>query len=227
MTNSLTAVKQHFAAHESKWLAVIITFFAILYSIVSIVPHYNFQTTAWDLGIYNQAVYQYAHFTIAPNTIYEVPILLGNHFAILMLIVSPFYWLFGSYTLLIFQIIAILLGGLGVYLFIKLKTQDILLAFGGLLIFYFFYGNYSALAYDYHNNVVGIMFLPWILYALEKKKITYYYILLGFLLLAKENLSLIALFLGLSLAKNSAACEPTRPAPPVTSTLIFYPPLFQ
>lgn len=134
---------------------------------------------------------------MAPNTILEKYIL-GDHVELILILFAPLYWLFGSYTLLIIQIIMILFGGLGVYSYLKLKTKDKLTSACGMAIFFLSYGILSALAYDYHNNTVGIMFLPWMLYFFEKRQLKYYYLFLLLFLTSKEDLALIAIFLGIS-----------------------------
>lgn len=181
---------------ENKAFVAISAFFLVLYSLLSLIHHFNFRTTSWDLGIFNQALYQYAHLKFAPNTVMNMPNMLADHFELTMILVSPFYYIFGSYTLLVFQIIMVIFGGTGVYSYLIEKTKDKLLSLGGATIFYCFYGVFAAIMYDYHNNTIGIMFLPWILLALLRKKLGIYYLLLFLMIFSKENLALIAFFLG-------------------------------
>lgn len=175
------------------------TFFLVIYGLFSLVNHYNFNTSAYDLGIFNQALYHYSHFKIGPNTLRGVPILLADHFELILFLLSPLYWIFGSYALLIVQILAIHFGALGVYLLLRQLTKDQWLTLGGVTLFYLFYGVFDALSYDYHNNVVGIMFLPWLFYMFELRKFKGYYLFLALLLISKENMALIGAFLGLSI----------------------------
>ncbi|MBD3299891.1 MAG: DUF2079 domain-containing protein [Candidatus Moranbacteria bacterium] len=182
---------------KNKGLWLIVLFFLIIYSAFSLVNHYNFRTNAYDLGIFNQALYQYSHFESGPNTVRGVSNLLGDHFEPILILFSPFYYFFGSYTLLIVQVFLIILGGIGVFYLLELKDCGKFLAYGGVLIFFLFFGIYDALSFDYHNNVSGIMLLPWLLYFFYKRQFKLYFGLLFLFLLFKENLSLIAFFLGL------------------------------
>lgn len=179
-------------------LTIVVIFF-VLYSLVSLVPHYNFRTTAWDLGIFNQAIYHYSHFKLGPNTICGSSILLGDHFELILFLFSPLYWIFGSYTLLLIQIFAILFGGIGVFLFLKEKTKDKILSIAGLVLFYLFFGIFNSLAFAYHNNVIGIMFLPWMLYFLKKENIGLYYLFFCLSLICREDIALITGFLGFAI----------------------------
>jgi uncharacterized membrane protein len=170
---------------------------AVFYSLISIIPHINSQTNAFDLGIFNQAMQKYANFSFGPNTIREVPTLLADHFELLLFIFSPLYHLFGSYTLLIIQIIFALFGGLGCYLLIQKETNNKFLAISSLIIFSIFFGLITAIAFDYHNNVIGAMFIPWLFYAIKLRKIKLYYLILALLLFSKETMPLIAIFFGI------------------------------
>ncbi|OGJ42416.1 hypothetical protein A3B60_03175 [Candidatus Peregrinibacteria bacterium RIFCSPLOWO2_01_FULL_39_12] len=170
---------------------------AIFYSLISVIPHINFQTNAFDLGIFNQAIQKYANFSFGPNTIREVPTLIADHFELLLFIFSPLYHLFGSYTLLIIQIIFALFGGLGCYLLIHKETKNKFLAVSSLIIFLIFFGLITALAFDYHNNTIGAMFIPWLFYTIKLRKIKLYYLILALFLFSKETMPLIAIFFGI------------------------------
>ncbi|MEK7547679.1 MAG: DUF2079 domain-containing protein [Patescibacteria group bacterium] len=170
---------------------------AIFYGLLSIIPHINFQTNAFDLGIFNQAIQKYASFSFGPNTIREVDTLLADHFELLLFIFSPLYHLFGSYTLLIIQILFSLFGAFGCYLLIHKETTNKFLATSSLIIFLIFFGLITAIAFDYHNNVIGAMFIPWLFYTLKLRKIKLYYLILTLLLFSKETMPLIAIFFGI------------------------------
>jgi len=173
--------------------------FLVVYCLLSIVPHYNFHSNAFDLGIFNQTLYDYAHFNLGPNTIRGVPTLLADHFEPILFLFAPFYWIFGSYTLLIIQILSIILGGLGVYLLLKRETKNFFLILGGVSLFYLSFGIFQALAFDYHNNVVATMLVPWLLYFISNRNFRAYYIVLILFLICKENMALMSVFLGLSI----------------------------
>lgn len=185
---------------KKKYLLIsVFIFFAAFYAFISLGRHYSYRSTAFDLGIYNQALYRYAHFTTGPNTILRMDNLLGDHFEVLMLLLSPFYWIFGSYTLLVVQLTAILIGGYGIYLLAKDTTGDDWLSLGTTVIFFLSFGLFGAMVFDYHNNVIGAMFLPWMLLAIRQKKWKRFYLMFLFFLLAKETLALLGIFLGLSI----------------------------
>jgi uncharacterized membrane protein len=155
-------------------LLIVITSFALLYCSISLVNHYNFRTYALDLGMFNQALYAYskgrtALFTLDPNG--PITHFLATHFSPITILYTPFYYVFGSYTLLLLQVASVLLGGLGMYKAALLLTKNkVKASFIVLLQFFLSWGVFSAIAYDFHNNVVGAMMVPWLLYFLLSGK---------------------------------------------------------
>ena len=110
-----------------KYAALIFFVFALIYCSISLVNHYQFRTYALDLGMFNNALYNYSIFNNATFTLdaqgKTMPFL-ATHFSPITILYTPFFFIFGSYTLLIIQIIAVLLGGLGIYKYSKLKFEE-------------------------------------------------------------------------------------------------------
>lgn len=185
--------------HQKTQLVIISIFFALLYGLISLAPHYNFQTNAFDLGIFNQAIFQYSHLKIGPNTIREVPSLFSDHFEPILLLIAPLYYIFKSYTLLVVQILMTIFGAIGVFLLVKRETKNQFLSLISTIIFFLFFGLITALAFDYHNNTIATMLIPWIFLAILERKIFLFYISLAILLICKENMALIGIFIGLSI----------------------------
>ncbi len=176
-------------------LLIILLFFALIYCSISLVNHYQFRTSALDLGFNTYALHNYAHF-VNPRFMAKPEInYLGNHFTPLIILFIPFYYIFGSYTLIILQVIAILAGGLGIYYYARLKTKHTWLPVIILFQFYCIWGIYSALAYDFHFTVIAAMLVPWFIFFYEKanKKLTILFFVL--ILLCKENMSVWILFI--------------------------------
>lgn len=184
---------------NTRWLVGTFTFFGTIYGIISLVNHYYFRTSALDLGLYTNAMYDYIHFQWNDSlTIRKIPEnLLADHFDLYLLIFSPLSLIFGTYTLLIVQIVSILLGGLGVYQYFK-KTDE-KLALHALVFFLSFFAIYSALAFDYHSNVVAAMFVPWFLLKFKEEKYKQAFLFLVLVVIAKENLALWTAFICLAL----------------------------
>ena len=196
MEDVLTHKKNH-----TNFVIGIIAFFGIIYSLISLINHSRFRTYALDLGLYNNQLYEYAHFRMSNYSIlnFAYPGALSDHFDLLMPLYSPLYWIFGSYTLLIVQILAILFGGYGIFIYFKERTDKKFLPEIAMVHFFVLWGIYSALSFDFHENVVGTMFVPWLLHFFDKrhyKLSTLFFILI---LISKENMALWMAFIAIGL----------------------------
>lgn len=184
-------------------LTGIFIFFGIIYSLISITNHYLFRTAALDLGMFNHAIYNFAHFSQNYFTLdikgAEVNYF-GDHFSPITLLYAPFYYVFGSYALLIIQIFAILFGGYGIYKYSLINSIRTYIPFIILIQFYSIWGIYSALSFDFHNNVVAAMFLPWLVYNYEKNNPRGFLIFFILMLISKENIALWLVFITVGLA---------------------------
>lgn len=181
------------------FLIVSLLLAAVVYGLISFVNHYCFRTYTLDLGAYTNALYDYAHGSFNDSTTFkELPEnLLADHFDLYLPLFSPLVYLFGTYTLLVVQLCAVLLGAMGVYRYLELRFPDSSLKKYGLLYFLFFFGIFAAFSFDYHSNVVATMVVPWIFLAYEKRKWKQIILLSVFFLIAKENMALWLVFLAL------------------------------
>ena len=181
-------------------LSVLISFGFIFLSI-PVLNHYFFRTSALDLGVFNHALYNYAHlrtsyFTLGLTT-RETGIIecFGNHFSPLIFLLTPFYFIFGTYTLSIIQVLFILFGGLGIYKYARERIGDRPLVSLFAVHFFCIWGIYSALAFDFHMNVIAAMLVPWLFYYHKKENISGLLIIFTIVLLSRENMSLWLAFL--------------------------------
>jgi uncharacterized membrane protein len=168
------------------WSLAFIAFSTYTFQVV--VNHYCMRTYALDYGYYNQAFWDFAHFRMNRNTVFEPP--LENYFqihpAFTLPILSPLYWLFnpifGTYSLLIIQNIFIMLGGIGTYLFIKRKTNHFWIALLAFVHFNLLWGHFSALSADYIDTTVAASVVPLFLFFLTNTNLPfplYYFFLLS------------------------------------------------
>ena len=183
-----------------KYLILVFIFFGVIFSLISFVNHYYFRTYALDLGLYTNALYDYSHFQWNDSCVFKFASenLLADHFDLYLVIFSPLSFIFGTYTLLIVQIIAILLGALGVFRYFSISYQNKLPLWASTY-FLLFFGIYSALSFDYHSNVIAAMILPWFFYAFKQKKYFLASAVFVLFLIGKENISLWAIFICIGL----------------------------
>jgi uncharacterized membrane protein len=193
-SRNITLLFMHQSSNISeRWFFRVSFFvFALIFASITFVNHYCFRTYAYDLGINNNAIYDYAHFRWNDCMLMQPQFtnVLSDHFSLIPLLVSPLRWLFGSYTMLFVQWVAVLFGGYGVYVFFKRISTKTYLPVLAMIYFFSIWGIYTALAYDYHDNVIAAMLVPWFINYFDKqswKPAIAFYILI---LISKENMAL-------------------------------------
>ena len=190
-----------FKQSDTSKMLPLLVFFGVLFAVISLVNHALFRTYALDLGAYTNALYDYRNFQWNDSTAFlnDPTNLLADHFDLYLMLWSPLSFLFGTYTLLIVQIVALMLGSLGVFKYLKLITQSDFLSKSGAVFFLLFFGVFSAVSFDYHSNVVAACVLPWFFLAVHQKKMFKACWLAFFICVGKENMSLWLFFVALGL----------------------------
>lgn len=165
--------------------------FITIYGLIAFANHYCFRTYALDLGAYTSALYDYAHFQLHDSTSFKpyAENFLSDHFDLYLMLLSPLSWIFGSLTLLIVQIAAVIFGAIGIYKLIGLKHKDS--ALPAMLYFLGFFGILSAISFDYHSNVVAACFIPWLFLAVKQQQVSTFLLWVLIIVIARENLSLL------------------------------------
>ncbi len=178
--------------YPGKGAWILLTIAALLYALIFVPNHFLLRTFALDLGAYTHAAWQYAHLRVADTSLFlgtSAP-MLADHFDLHLILWSPLTYLFGSWTLLLVQWVALLIGGAGVY---KLATElglDRKWATVALAHHLFFFALFAAVSFDYHSNVVAAMALPWYLRALHRGGSRKASMFLLFMLAGKETMGI-------------------------------------
>ena len=183
-------------------VALVLLVFGLAYAALSLVNHYLFRTYAFDLGIHTQTIWDYAHLRLEASSVVRYNNMFGDHFALLQFLWAPLFWVFGSYTLLAVQVAALLGGGYGTYRLHRLRTRGTQpgAALGLLVLFLSTWGIFSALAFDYHDNVLAAMLLPWLFYYVEADQRGRATLVAVLMAASKENMALWLVFVALGLA---------------------------
>ncbi len=104
---------------------LMVLFFILLYSMISLLKHMNFQSHGWDLGIFDQHTWQLSNFEFGFNTVRMVPSLWGDHFHPIFFLVAPAYWIWSdARMLLIYQAVIVALGALPVFYVVKRNFES-------------------------------------------------------------------------------------------------------
>ncbi|MDO8430262.1 MAG: DUF2079 domain-containing protein, partial [bacterium] len=196
------------------WTAILL--YIVFFGVFTSFRHYNFQSQAWDMGIFDQLFWNTTHGQFMQSSIEELPNHFGIHMSPFLFLLVPGYALFPTpYFLLIIQTIAIGLGAWPLYLLSKKilekGTFSILIALGYLL--------YPSLhwinIFDFHEIAFFIPLMLTAFYFMEVKSWKWAGVFLALAASTKEDAILIVLFTGIYLLiKKSVPLETARPIGP-------------
>ena len=183
-------------------VSVILVLFGGAFCVESLGNHLLFRTYGLDLGIYAQTARDFAHLKVNDGTLYhwEPFNQLGDHFDLLLAILSPLAWLVrADWMLLAVQILAVLSGALGMYMLVRDASRREFPALVAILLLLCQFGVWHALSFDYHSNVVAACQLPWLILLVRRGRLGAATILLVLMALAKETVALWLCFVLLAL----------------------------
>ena len=177
-------------------LSILILAYTVFFSVLSIDRHNRFNSLAFDLGINDQAIWQFSRFSEPFNTVRGIHIL-GDHFALINAIISPIYWFSDDVrVLLVFQALIFAAAAIPIYLIGKHYFKNRWVP----LIFSFAYLLFPALHYvnleDYHPEAFIPVFLLFAFYFIIKKRKGHYLAFFFLTLSTKEEIALTTFLLG-------------------------------
>ncbi|MBL4710108.1 MAG: DUF2079 domain-containing protein, partial [Flavobacteriales bacterium] len=195
-------------------IGLILLIFGGLFASISLVNHYNFRTFGFDLGIFNQAAFDYSKFDLNTNTVLSPTItnLLSDHMCLILIPISFLQYIFGTYALLVAQIAAVLLGALGCYKVIELKTKNHGFSLLAMVHFLSYLGVFTAISFDYHNNVVAASLVPWFFYFIFKEKWAWGVVFSLLIISCKENMAIYMALIAMGLLFTYKTSAVTRRA---------------
>src|SRR5215212_2410264 len=89
----------------------LVALFAAAYTLYGIFRHRHFASSAYDLGIYDQAVWHLSRFETPASSIRGYSHMFGDHFNPVMALFAPLYWIVSSpETLIVAQAVLLALS---------------------------------------------------------------------------------------------------------------------
>lgn len=170
----------------------------LTYLLRGISEQYTYQTTGFDLGIFDQAVRAYAHFK-APMVALKGPgyDVLGDHFHPILVTLAPLYWIWDSpYMLVIAQAFLIAASIPVVYRF-ALRRMSSKLALLISTIYALGWPVQALIDFDFHEIAFATPFLAFALDALDRRDDRSLLIWSLLLLTVREDMGVIVALLGL------------------------------
>ncbi len=177
----------------AKLMIAAVAAYFVIFSALSILKHESFNSTAFDLGIFDQNVWMFSkgqNFVNTVNGVYPF----ADHIQPILYAVAPLYKLAATpLLLLILQAAAISLGAIPLYLLAKRKVEEKIAVI--LVTAYFLYPptQYFTL-FDFHTEAFLVTFLLFAIYFLEKKSTLWMFTFLFLAGLTKEYIPIIFIF---------------------------------
>jgi uncharacterized membrane protein len=190
------------ALRRRKFLWLLVLIVALLFSSLSILRHRHFESSAYDLGIFDQAVWQYSRFrppmdSVRSNLLTEN--LLGDHFHPILALLAPLFWILDSTeTLLAAQSFLFALGLVPIFLFTERRLGK-WPAYLFVLSYSIFWGIQKAVEFDFHEIAFAVPLIALAIYFIDERKWRAYFVCIFLLLMTKENMGALVLFFGLYL----------------------------
>jgi uncharacterized membrane protein len=199
----------HFIAFREKrprlsaWLGrygiyLIVLFFILLYSMISLLKHMNWASHGWDLGIFDQYIWQLSRFQLGYNTVRLVPSLLGDHFHLILFFMAPSLWIWNDVRmLLIVQAVVVALGAIPVFYVVRHALKSNFCAICMALVYLFFWGTMELIFFDIHELAFAGPILALSYLFIQREKWVGFFLTIPFLLMIKETMAFVVIFLGL------------------------------
>lgn len=170
----------------------------LFYSLIAVFSHNHFQTFGWDLGYFDQLIWKVSRGIYPYSTLSKVNLLAG-HFAPILFLYAPLYWLWSDpRMLLVVQAFLMVIASYPLYLLSFEKTKNKLFSFSVIFSYLFFLGTQWSILNEFHEVTIAPLFLITVFYALEKKKNVLFWLGIIGLLMIKEEIALLVAAIGLT-----------------------------
>lgn len=179
------------------WSLVLL--YIVTFTWLAILRHASFNSSGFDLGIYDQVVWNTLHGRLFFYTTTGQPLLhFSNHVSPVLLLVAPFYLIYdGPEMLLLLQSAAIGLGGLPLFWLARQKLKSDFAALSLLLAYLLFPTLEIVTLWDFHPPVLSVGFFMFAFYFLVRRRRGWFLLFALLAMSGKEHLPLQVVFLGL------------------------------
>ncbi len=185
------------------WIPVIalVLWFAIYCSYYTVLTHYRLQTTAYDLGIFDNLFYNLTHgefFKATPDLRRDGGPHLQFHVTWVAYLLVPFYALRQQAdTLLVMQSVIVALGAIPYFLLARYRTRSALFGLVICYLYIIYAPTHGPVFYDFHFLTIAPFFIGWAIYCFETKRRIGLAITWALALAVREDISATLAGLGL------------------------------
>jgi uncharacterized membrane protein len=175
---------------RDRWIpTVFVAAFAAIYATLAVRLHLTFQTAGWDLGIFEQAIRNYASLH-APIAVLKGAgfNLLGDHFHPILMLIAPFYAVFPTpITLLIAQALLFAISAWPLINWAQNTLGRRIAAVVGI-VYGLSFGLASAVGFDFHEIAFAVPLIAYSLSALGQRRLRAAALFAVPLVLVKEDI---------------------------------------
>lgn len=165
---------KQFSTNYAIW--ALIAIFIVWFSVFSIVRHLRVQSFLFDLGYYDQLIWQVAHGKPLFSTLLENHPWL-DHFSPSIFLLSPIYLIWSSpFVILLTQSILISVGAYPIYKLAVKKLKNNFISLSLAFSYLMFWGIHNAIAFDFHPLALGAPLLAFMVWFYENKQYRLFYL---------------------------------------------------
>ena len=173
---------------ERRVLAAIVVAFAAAYALVGLVRHWHFQSSAFDLGIYDQVVWHLSRFEAPASSIRGFSNMFGDHFDPVLALFAPLYWIMPTpETLIVAQAVLLATSAVPVYVYVRRRLPAS--ATAGLTVAYaLFWGIQQTAVFDVHDMSFAPLVIAAGILAMDGHRWGWFWTAMAGLVLVREDL---------------------------------------
>ena len=178
-------------------LYALVALAAVGYSLYAVWEHNHFLTD-FDLAIADQAVWHYAHLSTPTITTITPPVsMLGDHLSFLLIGLTPLYWLWSDpRMLLIAQGVLVAASIVPVFLFAEPRLGRPG-AYALCVAYSIFWAIDAGIGFQFHELAFSPLLVALTILFADRRQWVAFFVSLALLLIVKENMSVLAVFIGL------------------------------
>jgi len=173
--------------HERE-LFVLAAVVAVAYSAYGLFRHWHFNSSAYDLGIFDQTIWHLSRFEIPSSTVRGYSNMLGDHFFPILGVLAPLYWIAPApEALIVAQAVLLAASIVPVWIFARRRlprgaTYAITTACA------LFWGMQHAMAFDFHEVAFAPLAVGVAIVALDDRRWLLFWAMAAVLIVTKEDL---------------------------------------
>jgi uncharacterized membrane protein len=185
-------------SYTSYGLLIIMISYAAFFIAYSLQKHAAFQTAGFDLGNYDQAIWNTLRGKpLAMTTVKSISSRWAAHFEPILLLLVPIYAAFGfPQTLLVLQTIIVALGAVPIFLLARQRLASDLAGLAFATVYLLFPALQAALAFDFHAVTMASTFLSFALWFLATQRHRLLIVMALLAMSCKEEISLMVFMTG-------------------------------